>query len=79
MDLGGLDTFANVGGYLLPHLSKADEVPDFLAERIAAGRYGAKSGGGFYDWPPEQTTATVARRDAALLAGLRDDRANEEA
>lgn len=74
MDLGGLDTFANVGGYLFPHLSKADTVPDFLRERIAAGRYGAKSGGGFYEWPPEKTAATVARRDAALLAGLRDDR-----
>ena len=79
MDLGGLDTFNNVGSYLLPHLSKADVVPDFLRERIAAGRYGAKSGGGFYDWPAERRDATIARRDAALLAGLRDDRATSEA
>lgn len=77
MDLGGLDTFANVGGYLFPHLSKADAVPDFLTERIAAGHFGAKSGAGFYDWPADKTAATVARRDAALLAGLREDRAGE--
>ena len=32
MDLGGLDTFNNVGSYLFPHLSKADTVPDFLRE-----------------------------------------------
>jgi 3-hydroxybutyryl-CoA dehydrogenase len=74
MDLGGLDTFNNVGSYLLPHLSKADTVPDFLRELIAAGRYGAKSGGGFYDWPDDRLAATVARRNAALLAALRDDR-----
>jgi 3-hydroxybutyryl-CoA dehydrogenase len=78
MDLGGLDTFNNVGSYLLPHLSKADVVPDFLRDRIAEGRFGAKSGGGFYDWPAERRDATIARRDAALLAGLRDDRATKE-
>lgn len=78
MDLGGLDTFMNVGSYLFPHLSDADTVPDFLKERIAAGRYGAKSGGGFYDWPPERVAAMVARRDAALLAGLRDDAAGSD-
>ncbi len=75
MDLGGLDTFNNVGSYLFPHLSKADQVPNFLKELIAAGHFGAKSGGGFYDWPTERSAATIARRNAALLAGLRADRA----
>lgn len=74
MDLGGLDTFNNVGSYLFPHLSNVDTVPDFLRERIAAGRFGAKSGSGFYDWPDDKLAATVARRNAALLAALRDDR-----
>ncbi|MFN8513729.1 MAG: 3-hydroxyacyl-CoA dehydrogenase NAD-binding domain-containing protein [Chloroflexia bacterium] len=74
MDLGGLDTFNNVGSYLFPHLSNADTVPDFLRERIAAGCFGAKSGSGFYDWPDDKLAATVARRNAALLAALRDDR-----
>ena len=78
MDLGGLDTFMNVGSYLFPHLSKAEQVPDSLKELIAAGRYGAKSGGGFYDWPPERRDETIERRNAALLAGLRADRASEE-
>ncbi len=36
--------------------------PPLLTERIAAGRHGAKTGAGFYDWP------------AAELAALREDR-----
>jgi 3-hydroxybutyryl-CoA dehydrogenase len=74
LDLGGIDTMAKVGAYLLPELSTDDEPPAFLLDRIAAGRYGAKTGGGFYDWPPEKIAATIARRDTALLAALRADR-----
>jgi 3-hydroxybutyryl-CoA dehydrogenase len=75
MDLGGLDTMTQVGSYLLPELSKADRPAQFLADRIAAGQYGAKSGAGLYPWPADKLAATVARRDAMLLAALRADRA----
>lgn len=79
LDLGGIDTMAKVGAYLLPELSKEETLPAFLLDRIAAGRYGAKTGGGFYDWPPEKIAATIARRDTALLAALRADRAEQDA
>ncbi len=75
MDLGGLDTMAKVGGYLFPELSNSAVLPGFLTERIAAEQYGAKSGVGLYPWPTEKLAAAVARRDAMLLAALRDDRA----
>ena len=76
LDLGGIDTMAKVAAYLFPELSTATEPPPLLSERIAAGRYGAKTGGGFYDWPEEKLHAALARRDEALLAALRADRAD---
>ena len=78
LDLGGIDTMAKVAAYLLPELSDADEPPAFLNDLIAAGRYGAKTGAGFYDWPPDELQATLARRDAKLLAALREDRDEAE-
>ena len=74
LDLGGIDTMAKVAEYLLPELSAATEPPRFLNELIAAGRYGAKTGAGFYDWPEEELRATLARRDELLLGALRKDR-----
>lgn len=74
LDLGGIDTMAKVAAYLFPELSDAATPPEFLTQRIAAGRHGAKAGAGFYDWPEETLRATLARRDAKLLAALREDR-----
>lgn len=78
LDLGGIDTMAKVARYLLPELSRATTPPAFLDDLIAAGRYGAKTGAGFYEWPEERLRQTLARRDAALLAALREDRARAE-
>lgn len=77
LDLGGIDTMAKVASYLFPELSDETGVPALLQERIAAGRFGAKTNGGFYDWPPAKLDALLARRDAALLAALRADRQEE--
>lgn len=74
LDLGGIDTMAKVAAYLFPELSNARDVPGLLQERIAEGRYGAKTGAGFYDWPPATLDRMLARRDDALLEGLRADR-----
>ena len=76
LDLGGIDTMAKVAAYLFPELSTATEPPPLLTGRIAAGRYGAKTGAGFYNWPEEKLHAALARRDEALLAALRADRAD---
>lgn len=74
LDLGGIDTMAKVAAYLFPELSTAREVPALLEQRIADGRYGAKTGAGFYEWPAAKLDETLARRDTALLAALRADR-----
>lgn len=74
LDLGGIDTMAKVAAYLFPELSTAQEVPALLERSIAGGRYGAKTGAGFYEWPADKLDETLARRDTALLAALRADR-----
>lgn len=74
LDLGGIDTMASVAAYLFPELSTAEKTPEFLDQRIAAGKYGAKTAEGFYPWPPDKLASTLARRDTMLLAALREDR-----
>ena len=70
-DLGGLDVFDAIAGYLFQDLNSAAEVPSVLHRRVAEGRLGVKSGSGFYTYTPEQGQALAARRDEGLLALLR--------
>ena len=70
-DLGGLDVFDAIAGYLFQDLSHAAEAPPVLRSRVAQGRLGVKSGSGFYSYTPEQGQALAAQRDEALLALLR--------
>ena len=69
-DLGGLDVFDAIAGYLFPDLSNAAEVPKVLRQRVAEGRLGVKSGNGFYGYSAEQAQALATRRDEALVALL---------
>ena len=70
-DLGGLDVFDAIAGYLFRELSNTSEVSPILHELVAEGRLGVKSGGGFYGYAPEQAQALAAWRDEALVALLR--------
>ena len=69
-DLGGLDVFDAIAGYLFQDLSNMAEVPKILHQRVAEGRLGVKSGDGFYDYTAEQAQALAAWRDEALVALL---------
>lgn len=66
-DLGGLDITYKVQKYLLPHLCNEIEPSALLAEKVAEGHLGAKSGQGYYPWPPEKTAETIRTRDRLLL------------
>jgi 3-hydroxybutyryl-CoA dehydrogenase len=70
-DLGGLDTFSIVATNLFPHLSDAQEPPAILRNMTAAGRLGAKSGSGFYEYPPAVLRKTIKERDRRLLNQLK--------
>jgi 3-hydroxybutyryl-CoA dehydrogenase len=55
---------------MYPSLSNTAEPARALRERVAAGRFGMKTGGGFYDWTPETRQAERARYDRLLRQGL---------
>lgn len=70
-DLGGLDTFSIVAANLFPHLSDAKVTPPILREMTAAGKLGAKTGAGFYRYPPHVLRKTIKERDRRLLVQLK--------
>ncbi len=70
-DLGGLDIVNAVGSYVAKSLSNATDSPKVLQDLVAAGKLGAKSGSGFYDYPLGKARALIADRDEKLLEILR--------
>ena len=70
-DLGGLDIFNTVGSYVAKSMSNATDSPKMLQDLVAAGKLGAKTGSGFYDYPPGKANALIAERDEKLLEILR--------
>ncbi len=66
MDLAGLDLTKVICGYLFPALSDAREVPKVLHDLIAAGKLGAKSGAGFFEYPADKAQRIMDDRDAKL-------------
>ena len=61
-DLGGLDIFHAVAAYLFTDLAATKEPPRVLADRVAAGDLGLKTGRGFYEWT-DQAKEMVRKRD----------------
>lgn len=70
-DLGGLDIFNTVGSYVAKSLSNATDSPKVLQDLVAAGKLGAKTGSGFYDYPQGKASALTEERDEKLLEILK--------
>jgi 3-hydroxybutyryl-CoA dehydrogenase/5-formyl-3-hydroxy-2-methylpyridine 4-carboxylate dehydrogenase len=68
LDMAGLDIYNAVGSYLNPDLSTAGEVSSTIRDLIDKGRLGMKTGGGIYDYTPEQIDELRAKRAAKLVA-----------
>ncbi len=75
MDLAGLATFHAVASYLCADLCAAAGPNPSLAAKVAAGETGARSGRGFYEYPPGGADAAIAARDAKLFELLKIFRA----
>ncbi|MEX0758577.1 MAG: 3-hydroxyacyl-CoA dehydrogenase family protein, partial [Tistlia sp.] len=68
LDMAGLDIYQSVASYLNPELSRRQDVPPVIAERTAAGRLGLKTGGGLFDYAPEDLQSLRARRAQRFVA-----------
>jgi 3-hydroxybutyryl-CoA dehydrogenase/5-formyl-3-hydroxy-2-methylpyridine 4-carboxylate dehydrogenase len=66
--MAGLDIYQAVGSYLNPDLSSSGEVSETIRELIGKGRLGMKTGGGIYDYTPEQIDRLRAQRAGKLVA-----------
>jgi 3-hydroxybutyryl-CoA dehydrogenase/5-formyl-3-hydroxy-2-methylpyridine 4-carboxylate dehydrogenase len=70
LDMAGLDIYNAVGSYLNQDLSTSGDVSSTIRSLIDKGRLGMKTGGGIYDYTPEQIEELRARR-AGKLVGVR--------
>lgn len=68
LDMAGLDIYESVGSYLNRDLSTSAEVSKTVRDLTAKGRLGMKTGGGIYDYTPEETERLRAGRAAKLVA-----------
>lgn len=66
-DFGGLDTWQRVCANLFPVLSNAVEPPAWMAEKVAAGMLGAKTGSGIFSYAQGEVEERLRARDAAFL------------
>jgi len=68
LDMAGLDIYDAVGSYLNQDLSTSGEVSATIRDLIEKGRLGMKTGGGIYDYTPEQIDELRAQRAGKLVA-----------
>jgi 3-hydroxybutyryl-CoA dehydrogenase/5-formyl-3-hydroxy-2-methylpyridine 4-carboxylate dehydrogenase len=68
LDMAGLDIYNAVGSYLNKDLSTSGDVSSTIREKIDEGRLGMKTGGGIYDYTPEQIDQLRAQRARKLVA-----------
>jgi 3-hydroxyacyl-CoA dehydrogenase len=68
LDMAGLDIYNAVGSYLNQDLSTSGEVSQTIRTLIEQNRLGMKTGGGLYDYTPEDIDRLRAHRAAKLVA-----------
>jgi len=65
-DMNGLDVHLAIAEYLYPDLENRTEPSALLRDKVRDGALGAKSGQGFYAWPPERRERVLRDKSAAL-------------
>jgi 3-hydroxybutyryl-CoA dehydrogenase/5-formyl-3-hydroxy-2-methylpyridine 4-carboxylate dehydrogenase len=68
LDMAGLDIYQAVSSYLNGSLSARDDVSRYVTERTAKNRLGIKTGGGVYDYAPQDIQALRQERARKLVA-----------
>jgi 3-hydroxybutyryl-CoA dehydrogenase len=67
-EISGWDTTLRAGTEIYPTLSNTATVPACLAERVAQGKIGMKSGEGFLKWTPDSIKAAKTEYERKLKA-----------
>jgi len=70
-DFGGLDIQTTVFRNLAPQIKSDSQIPALVQALVDQGHLGAKTGKGFYEYPPGRLVVRRARRDALFLALLK--------
>lgn len=70
-DLGGLDIFYKISGYLFKELNSSGEVSRLLEDAYNSGNFGVKSGKGFYDYSGGRDKEIIKKRDENFIKFLR--------
>ncbi len=65
-DLNGIDVHHAIASYLYADLENRSTPAPLMAAMVERGDIGAKSGRGFYDWPPERRERVQADKARAL-------------
>ena len=68
-DVAGWDTILAIAEQLFPDIESSSETPPLLADMVARGELGVKSGKGFYSWD-EASVAALRQRIGQALASI---------
>ena len=69
-DHAGLEVHCAAGATMYPSLAANKEPSQCLSQKVAEGKFGMKTGEGFFKWTPETITQEKQRYQKTLLAGL---------
>lgn len=70
-DMTGLATVQDICQHLLPELAGAAQMMELVAEKVARGETGARSGQGFYRWDNARMARIQSRREHLLRYALK--------
>lgn len=68
LDMAGLDIYESVASFLNAELCNRADVSSMVSEATKAGRLGMKSGGGLFDYTPDDLANLPRERGAKLVA-----------
>lgn len=71
VDLGGLDVFHAIAQYLFPELSTMQGTPEFFDQLAREGKYGIKSGEGFFKYEADDRDEILRKRDLYFVRQLK--------